>query len=342
VAGRLGDWTNARCVVGTPGNFEALHFQPMETSPPAPGQIQIRAKAVSINFRDLMIAMGIYPPTPAVPTVMGSDYAGEVTACGAGVSQFHPGDRVMALSAGHFDAENRVVEGSHFCAVTNLCAFQAVKLPDGLGFAEAAGVPTVYMTAYYALHHVARVQRQERVLIHSATGGVGMAGLQVARWLGAEVFATAGSSAKRERLVQMGIAGPLDSRTTDFADRIEGGVDVILNTLSGEAARRGIGMLRPFGRFLQIDKKDVASDASLALGPFAKGLTYTAIDLSLFLLQPDRLQSLFGEVADHLAAGHFSPVPVTRFPAERIGEALRLMSHYKHIGKLVLDYEMAP
>ena len=179
-------------------------------------------------------------------------------------------------------------------------------------------------------------------MIHSATGGVGLSAVQIARWLGAEVFATAGSEVKRDYLKGLGVAEPLDSRTTAFADRIEGGVDVILNTLSGEAATRGVEMLRPFGRFLQIDKQDVARNAPLALGPFKNGLTYAVIDLSLFLMRPRMLTALFNEVSDHLAAGHIQPVPVTTFPPERLSEALRLMSHHRQIGKLVLDYEAAP
>ena len=313
----------------------------MERTPPGPGQVQVRARAVSINFRDLMIAMGLYPPTPGVATVMGSDYAGVVLACGEGVTGLAPGDRVMALSAGHFDPDGRIVEGTHFCACPNVSAFQVVRIPDTLGFAEAAGVPTVFLTAYYALHHVARLQAGERVLIHSATGGVGQAAMQIARWLGAEIFATAGSEAKRDHLRTLGVAAPMASGSTEFADQVEGGVDVVLNTLAGEAGRRGIEMLRPFGRFLQIDKQDVARNAPLALGPFGKGLTYAVIDLSLFLIQPERLHTLFDEISRHLAAGDFQPVPVTRFAPERLGDALRLMSHHKHMGKLVLDYEQA-
>ena len=316
----------------------------MPRVPPGPGQIQIKARAVSLNFRDLMIAMQLYPPSPGVPSVMGSDYAGEILHCGDGVTDFAPGDRVMGLSAGHFTPDGAIVAASHFCAVPNISAFQAVRIPDNLSFIEAAGVPTVFLTSYYALCRVARLAPGERVLIHSATGGVGLAAIQIARWIGAEIFATAGSEGKREYLASLGIAEPMDSRSVEFAGAVMRqtageGVDVILNTLSGPAVAKGLEILRLFGRFLQIDKQDIARDSTLPLGPFRKSLTFASIDLSLFLMQPDRLKQIFQEVAEHLRLGHFSPVQTTVFPVTKLGDALTLMSRYKHVGKLVLSYE---
>jgi NADPH:quinone reductase-like Zn-dependent oxidoreductase len=336
-------WEHYCAVLGTPGHFDGIRFREMPVTPPGPGQIQIRAHAVSLNFRDLMIAMGLYPPTPGVPSVMGSDYAGEVVACGEGVTEFAPGDAVMALSAGHFTPDGHIVDGSHFAATLNVSAWQAVRKPANLSFEAAAGVPTVFLTSYYALTDLGRLSAGERVLIHSATGGVGLAAIEIARWIGAEMFATAGSDRKREYLASLGIGEPMDSRSTAFADRILArtggeGVDVVLNTLSGEAAGRGIGILRPFGRFLQIDKQDIARNAPLALGPFKHGLTFAAIDLSLFLLQPQRLRVLFAEVTAHLESGHFAPVVTRAFPIERLAEALTLMSRYQHVGKLVLTF----
>jgi NADPH:quinone reductase-like Zn-dependent oxidoreductase len=329
---------------GTPGNFESIKFRPLELTPPGPEQIQIRTKAVSLNFRDLMIAMNMYPPTPGVPSIMGSDYAGEVLSCGEGVEDIKPGDEVMALSAGHFTPEGALVEESHFCSVFNVSSRQAVRKAENISFTEAACVPTVFLTSYYALHTVARLRRGERVLIHTATGGVGLAALQIARWLGAEVFATAGSEEKRALLRSLGVEHALDSRTTEFAARIMEltrgeGVDVILNTLAGEAAPKGLETLRAFGRFLQIDKQDIARGAALDLTPFKRGLSFSAIDLSLFLMQPDRLKELLLEINEHLRAEHFRPVPFTAYPVERLGAALTFMSRAKHTGKLVLTYE---
>jgi NADPH:quinone reductase-like Zn-dependent oxidoreductase len=190
---------------------------------------------------------------------------------------------------------------------------------------------------------VARLARGERVLIHSATGGVGLAAVQIAQWIGAELYTTAGSDSKRALLRSLGVAAAMDSRTTAFADEIleqtrGEGVDVILNTLPGDAGAKGLALLRPFGRFLQIDKQDVFRNAPIALGPFKHGLTFAAIDLSLFLMQPERLQELFLAVTDHLRRGDFAPVRSTVFPVTKLAEALTLMSRSTHIGKLVLSY----
>jgi NADPH:quinone reductase-like Zn-dependent oxidoreductase len=332
------------CTLGTPGNFESIRLQPFEPVPPGPGQVQIRAKAVSLNFRDLMIAMRLYPPSPGVPSVMGSDYAAEVVACGEGVTEFRPGDAVMALSAGHCGPDGRIVEHTHFCSTPNLAAFQLVHQPENLGFEAAAGVPTVFLTSYYALHTVARLQAGERVLIHSATGGVGLAAIQVARWLGAEILATAGSESKRAFLESIGIPRAMDSRSEAYAEEVRQrtggeGVDVILNTLAGPAGRKGLEILRLFGRFLQVDKADIARNAALDLGAFRNGLSFTAIDLSLFVRDTPKLRRFFPEIAAHLRAGDFAPVRTTAYPVTRLAEALTVMSRFSHLGKLVLTYD---
>ncbi|MFN9548263.1 MAG: zinc-binding dehydrogenase [Cyanobacteriota bacterium] len=332
-------WQNACLRIERPGNLESVRFQAMESGPPGPGQIQVRAHAVSINFRDLMIAMGMYPPTPDVQSVMGSDYAGEVIDCGPGVTDFSPGDRVMALSVGHSEIDGSIRADSHFCAMPNLWAFQAMRIPANLNYVEAASIPTAFLTAYYSLHHVARLAKGERVLIHSATGGVGLSAIAIARWLGADIVGTAGSDTKRNYLRSIGIAEVYDSRTTAFADIIEGGVDVILNTLAGDAVARGLGLLRPFGRFLQIDKHDISMAGILPLAAFANGLSFTAIDLSLFLLRPKVISGLFEELASHFQANRFRPTRTRIFPAHQINTALHLMSSFRHIGKIVIDYD---
>jgi len=331
------------CVAGTPGNFESIGFRPMELEPPGPGQLQVRVRSYSLNFRDLMIAMGMYPATPGVPSIMGSDCAGEVLACGEGVDEFKPGDEFFGLSAGHV-LPDRIRENCHFATTLNIMVEQAVPKSKNLTFADASGVPTVFATAYYGLHHVARLQPGERVLIHSATGGVGMASIQIARWLGAEIYATAGSDEKRDLLRSMGIEHPMDSRSTDFAQQIRDltqgqGVDVILNTLSGEAVTKGLEILRSFGRFIQVDKKDIAAGAPLSLGPFKNGLSFTSIDLGLFVMDLPRMKALMKEIAEHLRQEHFRPVPHTNFPIARIGEALNYISRAKHVGKIVITCE---
>jgi NADPH:quinone reductase-like Zn-dependent oxidoreductase len=330
-----------RCSAGFPGNFESIKFRPMDLTPPAPGQVQVQVRSYGLNFRDLMIAMGMYPATPGTPSNMGSDCAGVVTACGDGVDEFAPGDEVFGVSVGHCTSDS-IMENCHFASTLNVQVQQVVAKPPNLTFEDAAGIPTVFATAYYGLHQVARMQSGESVLIHTATGGVGLAAIQVARWLGAKIYATAGNNEKRRLLTSMGIDHPMDSRSTEFATRLmeltDGrGVDVILNTLSGEAVPKGIGILRPFGRFIQIDKKDIAADAPLQLGRFDNGLSFTAIDIGLFVRDLGKLQALLNELAEHFRAGHFSPIQTTRFPIRQISDALNYLSRAQHIGKIVLS-----
>lgn len=337
-------YRNYGVALAAPGNFAGLRFREMPRTPPGPGQVQVEAKAVSLNFRDLMIAMGRYPASPGVPSLMGSDYAGVVTACGPGVTRFREGDRVVALSAGTVAADGTLQSDAHLVAVPTLVEDQVAPMPDGMSFESAAGIPTVFLTSYYALCTVARLQRGERVLIHSATGGVGLSAIAIARWVGAEIFATAGTPEKRAMLATLGIDGAMDSRSSRFADEIlertgGEGIDVVLNTLSGDGAARSLDLLRFFGRFLQVGKADIAEGTLLNLAPFAKGLTYAAIDLSLFMREPGRLAGLLREVMEHIRQGHFAPVPTTPFPIDRIGDALTLMSRYQHTGKLVLLYD---
>lgn len=338
------EWENYCYSIESAGNFDNIRFREIELMMPGYEQIRIRANAVSLNFRDLMIAMNMYPPTPGIPSNMGSDYAGVVTACGEGVTTFKPGDEVIGLAAGTFTPDGKLVENAHFCANLNISARQAVLKPKNISFEQAAAIPTVFLTSYYALYHVARMKPGEKVLIHTATGGVGQAAVQIAKWLGTEIFATAGSEEKRELLRSMEIENVMDSRSTDFAARIleitgGKGVDVILNTLSGEAMVKGLEILAPFGRFLQIDKTDIFQNTPLKLAPFKNGLTFSAVDLSLFLLQPDLLQELFLEITAHLADGHFSPVACAAYDISELGAALTFLSRAKHTGKLVLNYK---
>ncbi len=332
------------CALAAPGNFAGIRFVDRAPTAPAPGQIQLRVRAMSLNFRDLMMAMGTYPPTAGVPSVMGSDYAGEIAAVGEGVTGFAPGDRVMALSAGHCDRDGRIVDGMHLASVQNLSALQVAPIPADLAFEAAAGVPTVFLTTYHALHEVARLQAGERVLIHSATGGVGMAAIQVARWLGARIYATAGSEEKRRRLEALGIEAPMDSRSLAFAGQIAErtggeGVDVVLNTLPGAALAAGLDCLGGFGRFLQIEKQALFSDTPMSLAPFKKGLTFAAIDLALFVSRPARLNQLLREISLHLERGDFAPVAWRAWPVAELGQALTVMSRATHTGKLVLRYD---
>ncbi len=322
----------------TPFDFAAKEISVLD---PDPGCVQIRAVASSLNFRDVMIASKLYPASPGVPTNMGSDYAGIVEKVGPGVSGFRPGDEVIALHVGHVENQ-QVLDNCHFIRTFNVFAECVCKKPNDLSFVEAACIPTVFLTAYIGLVRLANLKPGEKVLIHTATGGVGLSAIRVASWLGAEIYATAGSDDKRQYLQDMGITQVFDSRSTDFSRAIQaqgGGLDVVLNTLSGELMTASMPLLRPFGRFIHIDKKDVNNNFLLPMGLFIGGISFQFLDISLLFENPALMNSSLQELVEHFEKGNLSPIEHTVFPADELKKALSTFSRATHLGKLVLQYE---
>ncbi len=334
---------NYYCNMEKPGNFNSFVLRKKELLQPAKDHLQIKVKAAALNFRDLMIAMNMYHATPGVPSVMGSDYSGVVTAVGDHVKEFKVGDEVFCLSAGSLYNDSSLDENSHFAAYTNIKPNQVTRKPTNISWEEAACIPTAFLTSYFALNHTAKLKNGEKVLIHTASGGVGLSAIQIARWLGARIFVTAGTDLKREYLRSIGFEHPMDSRTMDFAKEIMQrtqyeGVDVILNTLAGEAAVEGLKILKNFGRFLQIDKKDIAQNQYIPLGEFKKGLSYSSIDLGLFYLHPELMKKQLDEISQHYENGNFKPLEYVKYSIDDVGKALSHLSRAQHIGKIVLKY----
>ncbi len=255
-----------------------------------------------------------------------------MTAVGPDVTDHKVGDHVGGLSA-------------NGCWGTFLTcdARLAVTLPPGLADDQAAAVTTAHATAYYGLHELARIGAGDRVLIHSATGGVGQAAIAIARAAGAEIFATAGSEQRRQLLRDMGIEHVYDSRTVEFADLIRHdtdgyGVDIVLNSVTGAAQRAGIELLAFGGRFVEIGKRDIYGDTRLGLLPFRRNLTFYALDLALMSFShPDRLRGLLRTVYRLTADGALPMPESTHYPLADAASAIRVMSAAQHTGKLVLD-----
>jgi NADPH:quinone reductase-like Zn-dependent oxidoreductase len=312
-------------------------------TPPDPGFVQIEVKAASLNFRDLMIALGLYPSSPGVPSNMGSDYSGVVIKVGEGVQDYKVGDEIIGLSIGHF--ENGIVrENCHFIKKVNISTNCIVPKPVTLNHEQACCIPTVFLTSYVGLIHMAKLSKDDTVLLHTATGGVGLAAIQVAKWVGARIFATAGSVAKREYLATLGIDNAMDSRSLLFESQIMemtngSGVDVILNTLSADAVEAGLRLLRSFGRFVHIDKKDIAANRPLPMGLFQNGISFFYLDISLLFRQQELMQAQLREIVAHFDAGHFKPINLKTYAMADIKKAFNDFSHANHIGKLVLIYD---
>jgi NADPH:quinone reductase-like Zn-dependent oxidoreductase/acyl carrier protein len=219
------------------------------------------------------------------------------------------------------------------------------RKPPHLSFEQAATVPVAFMTAFYALHTLGGLQRGERVLIHSGTGGVGLAAVQLALRAGAVVFASAGSPEKRELLSLLGVHHVLDSRSLAFADEIldltEGkGVDLVLNSLAGEAIDKSLSILRSYGRFIEIGKVDIYQNRRIGMRPLRKNISMFAVDLSGMLEQrPELAHSLLHQVLELLEQHELRPLPHLVFPVGRIADAFRHMAQAKHVGKLIVSMQ---
>jgi NADPH:quinone reductase-like Zn-dependent oxidoreductase/acyl carrier protein len=319
-----------RLDIREPGVLERLVLRPIERRMPGPGEVEIEVNTAGLNFIDVMKAMGIYPGMDPSSIRLGGECAGTVTAVGEGVTKLSVGQAVITSAPSSF--------ASH---VTTRAEFVTSK-PERLSFEEAATIPAVFMTVYWALHHVGRLQRGERILIHSATGGTGLAAIQYAQAVGAEVFATAGSEEKRAFLRGLGIQHVMDSRSLAFADEVMAktggrGVDVVLNSLTGEAMVRSLEILAPYGRFLEIGKKDIYENSRLGMLPFRKAISYTSIDLAgMAEERPHQYGALLEEVTAKFADGTFKPEPVTVFSTNDAQSAFRLMAQAKHMGKIAI------
>ena len=317
----------------TPGILDSLSLKPVLRERPKAGEVEIAVKVTGLNFMNVMSAMGIYPGYPRGVGPLGIECAGVIVNVGDGVTDINLGDEVVAIA---FDSL-----ASH--AITD--ARLIVKKPAFLSFEEAASIPIAYVTAYYALHYLGRLQANERVLIHSATGGVGLAAIQLAKRAGAEIFATAGSTEKRDYLKALGIQHVMDSRSLSFADDIMEithgeGVDLVLNSLAGNAIMKGLQILKPYGRFLEIGKRDIYQDSKIGLLPFQKNLSYFAIDLDkLCRERPDIVNGMLREIFESIKAQQLTALPLQTFPVSQVSDGFRMMAQAKHIGKIAITLE---
>jgi polyketide synthase 5 len=321
-----------RLQIRTPGDLQTLELAAFDRVPPGPGQIEVAVTVSSINFADVLLAFGRFPGIEGRLPQLGMDFVGVVTAVGDGVTDHQVGDRVGGFSK----------DGCWGTFVT--CdAHLAVALPPGLTDDQAAAAATAHATAWYGLHDLARIKAGDRVLIHSATGGVGQGAIAVARAAGAEIFATAGSEQRREMLRDMGIEHVYDSRSTEFAEQIRRdtngyGVDVVLNSLTGAAQRAGLELLSFGGRFVEIGKLDVYGNTRLGLYPFRRGLAFYYVDLALMLdTHPDHVRGLLSTVYKLTADGVLPAPESTHYPLADAATAIRVMSAAQHTGKLLLD-----
>jgi phthiocerol/phenolphthiocerol synthesis type-I polyketide synthase C len=316
-----------------PGGLDDIRARTDTRRPPGTEEVEIRVHAAGLNFIDAMRALGVYPGQDDGPVRVGIECAGTVTAVGDGVDGLQVGDAVIALA----------MDGVGSFVTTQACLVAAK--PAHLSFEAAAAIPIAFLTAYYALHEQARLRHGERVLIHSAAGGVGLAAVEVALWLGATVYATAGTPEKRDHLRALGIEHVSDSRSLAFADEVltatDGeGVDVVLNSLTGEAIAKGLSALRPYGRFLEIGKRDIYQHGRLRLWQLRRNASYIVIDLAQLVMdRPAYVGALLHDIVTYVEQGAFRPLPVRTFPVAETAAAVRCLTQGKRIGKVVLSVD---
>jgi myxalamid-type polyketide synthase MxaB len=315
------------------GSFDQLYLDSFRLPVPTGDQVQLRIHATGLNFSDVLKAMGLYPGLTDQEPPLGIECAGIVTAVGPDAKRFKVGDEVMGVVPYSFASHGTTAE------------FALVHKPQSLSYSEAATVPITYLTAHYALCWLARIQPGERVLIHAAAGGVGLAAIQIANHIGAKVFATAGSDIKRQHVRSLGVQHIYNSRGTEFANQIlkdtDGqGVDIVLNSLPGDAIPKSLSILSAYGRFLEIGKTDIYQDRMIGLSPFQDNLSYFAIDLDRMLRQrPAEIERLFAEVMTLFNDGSYKPLPAANFPASQTATAFRYMAQRKNIGKVIVTFD---
>ena len=293
-------------------------------------EIEIEIMAVGLNFHDLMVATGQLPESGGY----GLECAGIIVRVGEAIDDLKVGDRVCAMTDYSFASRVRVSRAL------------ASIMPDSMTFEVGASIMSVFTTSYYCLHQAARLQRNESILIHSAAGGVGQACIQLAKLVGAEIFVTVGSQAKAEFLEsKFGLPKSriMNSRTLDFGHEImrltgNRGVDVIINSLAGDALRESWRCLAMFGRFIELGKRDSIENGRLDMAPFEKSVSYISVGWDHFEKnRPDIVGNTLKEVMGLFADSSLTPVePITTYPMSAIEPAFRYMASGNHMGKIVV------
>ncbi|THF70281.1 SDR family NAD(P)-dependent oxidoreductase [Deinococcus sp. Arct2-2] len=326
--------TATRIHIQRPGVLSSLVHQVTPRRAPAPGEVEVRVEAAALNFKDIMVGMGMLPDEALEGGFTGRSYgmeaAGIIERVGEGVTEYAPGDAVV------------------LCGPDALSSFRTVPLPyvvrrpAHLSSEAAATLPIAYLTAYYALHTLCQLGPDDRVLIHAAAGGVGLAAIALCVRAGATVYATAGTPEKRELLRALGAAHVMDSRTLDFAEEVRAasggrGVSIVLNSLSGEAIGRSLSCLSPYGKFVEIGKRDIYQNSPLDLAPFRNNLSYFAVDLDrMWVDRPQMMQGLLHTVMGLFESRELAPLAYRVFPYAAAESAFRFMAQARHTGKVVL------
>ncbi|PTB70249.1 polyketide synthase [Trichoderma citrinoviride] len=320
-----------KVAVGTYGALDSLYWKDEKETPLGPYEVEIKVACTGMNFKDVVIAMG-----QVASPYLGVECSGVISRIGAHVRSLKVGDRVCAMSLGAYSTYSRCLESS------------AAVIPDDMSFEVAASIPVVYCTAYYGIMDLARLELGEKILIHAATGGVGQAAIQLAQMIGAEIYATVGSADKKQLLMETyGISEDriFYSRDASFGPAIREatgghGVDVVLNSLAGDLLRETWECLAPFGRFIELGKRDITKNTRLEMAKLEFNCTFSSVDLTLVAAErPKIMERTFASVMRLLENKTINPIgPITPVSIQEVEGALRRLQSGKTTGKLVVTH----
>ena len=314
---------------------EDLEIRAIQPTAPGEGEVEIEVRACSLNFADVLCMRGLYPNMPPYPFTPGSEVSGVVLRTGAKVQRFQPGNEVIAVMGQSMGGHSGLV----LVREENI-----VKKPSGLTHEEACSFPVVFLTMNHAFN-LANVKPGEKVLIQTAAGGIGLIAVQLASLKGAEIYATAGSAAKLAYLNKKGVNNLINYRTEDFAKRIlemtnGQGVDVIFNTLSDDAIQKGLNLLAPGGRYIEIAMAGLKNSRQLDLSHLVDNQTFQSIDMSrLYTKQPKLLTEHLALMAQVLAEGKIGPTLSHSFSFAQIRDAYHCLQQRENIGKVVVTFD---
>ena len=320
-----------RLVPAAAGSIESFRRAPLQRRAPGDGEVEIAVEATGLNFKDVLNALDLYPGE-AGP--LGAECAGIVTAVGRGVTHVRAGDPVMAVIGGSFS--------SHVVAKAELVQ----RRPDGVTLAEAATFPIAFVTAEFCLAHLARLKPGDTVLIHAAAGGVGLAAIRIAQRTGARILATVGSARKRAAIEALGVTHVFDSRSDGFVEGVRQatagkGADVVLNSLGGDLVEASFRAVADGGRFIEIGKRGIKSDAWVAA--LGRGIDYHIVDWGeTAATSPALIGGMFATLVKDLGSGALTPLPRHEFPLDEAGAAFRTMAQARHIGRIAVMHRAEP
>ncbi|THV54033.1 hypothetical protein BGAL_0036g00320 [Botrytis galanthina] len=324
-----------RLNIGKKGSLKTLHWAQGKEIEVKDDEVSLDVRAVGMNFKDILYAMGIIEEDKAQHSSLGAECAGIITKVGSNVINLNVGDRVLAFNDNSFSTRIKTTP--------DLCA----KIPDTLSFEDAATMPCVYSTVIYGLQDMARLEAGQTVLIHSACGGIGIAAIQICRMIGAEIYATVGNEEKVKYLVErydIPRSHIFNSRSASFLPDLMRetngrGVDVVLNSLSGDLLHSSWACVAEYGKMVEIGKRDLIGQGRLSMDPFTANRSFFGVDLARICAErPLIVKRLLKDCMQYFCEGSIQPIrPVKFFEAIQIEEAFRFMQKGQHIGKIVIS-----